>query len=223
MDFCSWPYLSDATNGYGSRGCTHTHVVQSLISANPTLGRLGSVQKVDNSLHLVSSTVTGASNALWFETQVNVAQGFQTKFSFVVRDPTGFGAEGFAFVLQNQGREPFGGAGPNLGYSGLLNSIAVEFDMHKDASMHDPNGNHISFHTRGDVGNSALEQAPARVGPQACTGGSQPQWWLTSSNISPLADGNVHTVQIAYVQAEKVVLFARAVASCGTLGDVSGA
>ena len=156
-------------------------------------------------LMLTSSGAVNSANALWFQQRINVASGFQTSFTFQVLDPVGAGAEGFAFVMQNDDASPYGGAGGDLGYSGILNSLAIEFDMHQDAANSDPNNNHVSFHTRGAVGNNPVEQAPVSIASDACTGGSGSMYWLTTTNLEDFADGNKHTVHIDYFGDMKVL------------------
>ena len=45
----------------------------------------------------------------------------------------------------------------NLGYHGVSNSIAVEFDTFQNPELNDPSGDHVSIHTRGTNANSASE------------------------------------------------------------------
>lgn len=46
----------------------------------------------------------------------------------VARDYSSRGGDGFAFVIQNQAPTALGHGGMELGYGGIQNSIAVEFD-----------------------------------------------------------------------------------------------
>lgn len=91
----------------------------------------------------------------YYGTQIPVAEGFDTSFDFRLHQaeaPAGQslarGAEGFAFIIQNQGINARGHMGPSIGYAGIRNSIAVEFDIHQNqevhASFNDPDSNHIS-------------------------------------------------------------------------------
>jgi hypothetical protein len=59
------------------------------------------------------------------------------------------GGDGFAFVIQGNNSSALGNAGIGLGYDGLENSVAVEFDTYFNHEALDPYENHISVHTRG--------------------------------------------------------------------------
>ena len=80
-----------------------------------------------------------------------------------------------------------GAPGAGIGYSGIAESLAVEFDMWKDLDnavraiqyscvfgqrvgysrpVQDPDDNHISIHTNGAAGNSAEERSPFSGGTQ---------------------------------------------------------
>jgi hypothetical protein len=77
--------------------------------------------------------------------------------------------EGLAFVIQSQADDALGPAKAGLGYGdtvsskralhGISNSVAVEFDTHKDEELGDPNDNHVSVHTNGHSPNSASERS----------------------------------------------------------------
>jgi len=74
-----------------------------------------------------------------------LSQGFACEFSFAVRNA---GADGFALVFHNapSGVETLGRGGSDLGYGGIPNSVAVEFDTFENADRtDDPNDNHIRF------------------------------------------------------------------------------
>ena len=98
------------------------------------------------------------------------------------------GGDGFAFVIQSDPGDAFAiGEGANqLGYGGLLNSIAVEFDMwtntgsDEDDLFHD----HVSIHSAG--------------GYSMKPNSSEKSTGLGYSRPVDMADGNIHTVRIKY-------------------------
>ena len=83
------------------------------------------------------------------------------------------GGDGFAFVVWDAGAEEeaalsqsgvnastgnkpgVGASGPGLGYSGLTNSLAVEFDLWHNPLNEEPYDPHIAIHTDGAFPNSA--------------------------------------------------------------------
>jgi len=59
------------------------------------------------------------------------------------------GADGLAFVIQAFHETALGGPGRNLGYGGIQNSVAVEFDTYYNHDALEPHENHVAVHTRG--------------------------------------------------------------------------
>jgi hypothetical protein len=131
---------------------------------------------------------TENSGSAWFTSRQPVQDGFDTTFQFQITDPHNSGGDGFAFVIQNSGLTALGGGGQGIGYgdaeyyafTGISNSVAVEFDTYQGG--YDPNGNHISVHTRGLLPNNPDER-----------------YSIGSTTAIPIMeDGNVHTVRIEY-------------------------
>jgi hypothetical protein len=146
----------------------------------------GAIQ-VDNRLRL-TGVGTENSGSAWYTSRQPVQDGFDTTFQFQITDPQNSGGDGFAFLIQNSGLTALGGGGQGIGYGnaeyyafkGIRNSVAVEFDTYQGS--YDPNGNHISVHTRGLLPNSPDERYS--IG--------------STTAIPDMEDGNVHTVRIEY-------------------------
>lgn len=111
------------------------------------------------------------AGAVWMVNKQAIANGFRTSFQFQISDIGGItdstpfgpqqGGDGFAFVIQNFSIPVVGPPAGFLGYHGLPNSLAVEFDtwMNQENGFLDPNDNHISVHSRGVAPNSVSEAA----------------------------------------------------------------
>lgn len=114
----------------------------------------------------VTPSLISQKGAVWTTDQQSVGGGFSTQFQIEFADPFG-GADGMAFVIQNESNQALGNHASALGYGGfagspgdgITNSLAVEFDNYLNGTTSDPNGNHISVHTLGSAPNSALESA----------------------------------------------------------------
>jgi len=139
------------------------------------------------SLLRVAPAVQYKFGQAWYNQRQDVTNAFSTTFQFSMNNPDSFfgGADGLVFVIQNDSLSAAGNnsLGEYLGYHGIPNSIAVEFDAFDNPS--DPNDNHISIHTRGTLANDTDETFSI-----GSTG--------TGLAIN-LNDAAVHTAKISYV------------------------
>ena len=111
----------------------------------PHLNLNGDAASLVNELHLTLSKPHQAG-AVWFDVPVDVESGFETAFAFRVSEVENGGAEGFAFVLHSSGPYTIGEADAGIGYEGLRDGIAIEFDTVESKSKNDPPGPHVSIH-----------------------------------------------------------------------------
>lgn len=147
----------------------------------------------------LSEAEPSQNTAAWSRFKQLVAFGFETEFHFrilhrneecVVSGLTSWcdpqGADGFAFVVQNDGRKVVGTEVSGLGY-GFANSLAVEFDTHRDQSLGDRTGNHISVHVPPTVGDLNTAGQSGEI--------------AYADDIPLLAEGT-HVVRIEYTPTE---------------------
>ena len=99
--------------------------------------------------------------SIWLKNRFSVKQNFTTTFQFRTRfcnqngevDGSLPGADGLAFVMQNHSFPVLGYKGGSMGYTGITNSLAIEFDLFHN--YWDPNGNHIAVQSLGSKPNIA--------------------------------------------------------------------
>ncbi len=165
-----------------------------------------------------------AASTAYFKVPQAVQMGFFTYFSFQMHAPTQCCSpgDGFSFILHNanatdasqgasgRGLTAVGAAMGGVGYSGINDSLAVEFDIL--GNDWDPNGNHIAIQTCG--GNPVMFNSPVHE-PGTYTIGNNHN--VTSCLLSPgsinpnlasvlgptcngdsCSDGPVHQVVIEY-------------------------
>lgn len=136
-------------------------------------------------LHLTPVENPPARASVWHRLRQPVANGFDTTFKFRIT-PSETPSEGFAFLIQNESNSSLGAGGGRLGYDGITNGVAIEFDTRRSAAAEigvgDPVGNRVGIHTRGEAANSASEAASLQ----------------TSSSLPTLNDGGVHTARVRY-------------------------
>jgi len=146
---------------------------------------------IQGSLAVLTPAAGAQAGGLWYREKQSVADGFSTQFSFRMSQTGGAsdengnpGADGFAFVVQNSSIAALGGTGHRLGYEGIPNSVAVEFDTWYNPAQgcDDPNGMHVSVQTRGVAPNSVNHRYSLGV----------------ATDIPNLEDGSAHTARIDY-------------------------
>ncbi|MDB6078110.1 MAG: symbB, partial [Akkermansiaceae bacterium] len=105
----------------------------SLVGFASVLNDFANIPKPGNAKRLrVVPDVTGRGGAAWFSKRVPVATGFDTTFNFMITkgDP-GVGADGFAFVVQD---DPAGDGALGSGEAGLAaRALNVQFDTYQNA------------------------------------------------------------------------------------------
>jgi glucose/arabinose dehydrogenase len=121
----------------------------------------GNASKAGTNLQLTPDLNTQAGSA-FYDTgfQIDANSSFSTQFQFRLGGANGTnGADGFTFVLQNdsRGTSAIGPAGGSVGYQGINNSFAIEFDTYKNGTG-DPDANHLSLLRNGNV-NTAVKNA----------------------------------------------------------------
>ncbi len=135
---------------------------------------------------ITMTNAVGQASSAWYPGKLTVSSGFTTQFQFRLTGVTNPPADGFAFVIQNSGSTAIGGAGGGIGYDGISQSLAVEFDTYlNQADLGDPNANHIGVQSNGAAANSAHHGTGADLG-------------IASALASTLADGNLHDAKITY-------------------------
>jgi hypothetical protein len=114
------------------------------------------------------------AGAAWLEQKVTVSNGFDATFQFRLTHYGGLGggADGLAFVLQNNGPDALGGRGSAGGFAlgdphyyhtgpGIPRSIAVFFDTFHNGETHDPSDNYVGIFNAGTP--QAMRWPPPRL------------------------------------------------------------
>lgn len=166
------------------------------------------------------------SSSMWFSVPQKVVNGFTAYFVFKLT-PQNSQADGVAFVIQNaqgggtdattgcveQGSGPSAVAtnsqGGCIGYGGIDNSLALEFDTYDNSNFGDPNANHIALQSCGlntngvglpnspDHSTCAVQLLDSNGSPFSAIVVS-PQTSTATPTPVNLADGNIHQVVVIY-------------------------
>ena len=121
--------------------------------AATTLDRNGSADIITSSgrlhqriLRLTAGGFRQAGSA-WAKTKLNLNESFESQFKVYLQH-TQPGADGIAFLVQDDGPRALGGWGGGIGYRGIRNSVAVEFDTFQNTT--DPSSNHLAVVLHGN-------------------------------------------------------------------------
>lgn len=120
-------------------------------------------------LRLTPAT-TGQSGSAFSTSTVSLATGasFSSAFRFRITqsggicDEDGCGADGIVFAVQTVSNTA-GGSGGGIGYSGLSNSVGIEFDTWNNGWWDGYNGNHLGIDLNGDVNSVARTGVGTRM------------------------------------------------------------
>jgi Legume lectin domain len=182
------------------------------LQANGDAGSVGAVMRLTTTLPGQSGSVWYYGGTAANPTPVSLVNGFTTSFQFQITAPPPPPegppippADGIAFVIQNGSfpqnpgggcpaqngtigikalEAPDSGCGGDIGYTGLTNSVAIEFDDFQNAW--DLDANHVAIQSCGADANSSNHN------------GNCFQARTTTQLHSIIGDGNPHTVVIKY-------------------------
>ncbi|MGH1458698.1 MAG: L-type lectin-domain containing protein [Paracoccaceae bacterium] len=110
-----------------------------------------------------SLQMTSAANwqlsAAWTDAvAIDASTTFSAAFSFTIDTPSMGGADGLVFVVQNDtaGAAEVGDGGGGVGYQGINNSFAVEFDTWNNGSGDGHSDNHVGINLNGSSSSAVL-------------------------------------------------------------------
>ncbi len=132
--------------------------------ASKMLDRNGTADLITSSgrLHqrILRMTAGGFRQAgsAWARTKLDLGQSFESRFKAYLHHAKP-GADGIAFLVQNDGPRALGGWGGGLGYRGITDSVAVEFDTFQNTN--DPSSNHLAVVMHGNPDNHSAVGEPS--------------------------------------------------------------
>ena len=159
------------------------------------LSLIESAEQIDSFVRLTKSA-PNEKGAIWYDTPLPVWKGFSTEFTFRMSKPYNSfddgslpGADGIAFVIQNSSPDTIGISGGGLGFEGIPNSLAIEFDTYRNQGepYNEIDGNHVAVFCNGINPNNSNHSALANLG--------------TTNSIIPIrADSTIYHAKIVYIQ-----------------------
>ena len=156
-----------------------------------TLTCVGNATTVGSVLR-VSPAASGQHGAAYSTTAVTLGSNatFSTTFQFQFTNPGGIDpADGITFVLA-QNNSALGGAGGGIGYLGVSNSVAIEFDTFDNGSGDNNSSNEVGVDANGSL-TSLIQVNP--YGVVTCDFGSN-----SYTSFGCMSNGDIWTATIGY-------------------------
>jgi len=173
------------------------------VMSDPFAFSLNSSAKQNNSTIRLTTATKNVVGSMFTKNPLNVLNGFNTSFSFRftqgvndLEDGSPPGADGIAFVIQATNPAYYGSTGGGIGFAGISNSIAIEFDSYRDENdLGDPNGSHVAIFSNGVNANSADHRSSALKA-------------YTSEIPLLKADSTTYYAEVSYnYQSKKLILY----------------
>lgn len=121
---------------------------------------------------------------------------FSTQFQFKFTNPGGWDpADGITFVLAAS-PNGLGSGGVGLGYQGVSNSFAVEFDTYNNGTPDLDSSNHVALDTNGVLSNTAQVNVYGNGSCGFTSGGNPDQNDYTANGC--MSNGHVWTALVTY-------------------------
>ena len=118
----------------------------------------GNANPLGSSCYRLTQAQNGQAGSVWYNSLINLNESFDLYFTIYLGTQDATGADGMAFVLQNENTS-IGSSGGGMGYQGITPSLAVEFDTWPNnqpggingPNFGDPAGDHIALQRNGDL------------------------------------------------------------------------
>lgn len=141
----------------------------------------GDAAQITPDCFVLTRDETFSVGSVWYQEKVDISKSFDVYLDIFLGNKDANGADGMAFVLQPLNTN-LGSAGLDLGYGGILPSVAVEFDTYENVDRGDPPYDHVAIMKEG-AGfhfNTANMAGPVRIIP----------------GVDNAEDGLIHSVRI---------------------------
>ena len=143
----------------------------------------GDAIQLNPDCYQLTDNILNEQGSMWNNNQIDLSQSFNLEF-IVNFGNDDMGADGIAFVLQNNGVNSLGAIAQGIGYEGISPSLAIEFDTWNNTNLSDLAIDHVAIQSNGNPDHTSTNNL---VGPAAALPGG--------ANIE---DGQDYTLQIQW-------------------------
>uniref|UniRef100_UPI000AF70A0B L-type lectin-domain containing protein n=1 Tax=Kordia jejudonensis TaxID=1348245 RepID=UPI000AF70A0B len=152
---------------------------------------IGDANDIGGDCFEITENINFQSGAIWSGTPIDMTNDFVIEFRGFFGTNDANGADGITFILKNNAAPQIGNPGGGMGYEGIGNSLAVEFDTWQNNELGDPFFDHIGIVSNGNNNHNA---GTSLAGPIQAS--------ATSTNIE---DGVEHIIRIEWTAATTTI------------------
>ncbi|MBC8757722.1 CUB protein, partial [Kordia sp. YSTF-M3] len=155
----------------------------------PTL--VGDANDIGGDCFEITENINFQSGAIWAGAPIDMTNDFVIEFRGFFGTNDANGADGITFIIKNTATPEIGSPGGGMGYEGINNSLAVEFDTWQNNDLGDPFFDHLAIVSSG---NNNHNNATNLAGPIQAS--------ATTTNIE---DGIEHIIRIEWTAATTTI------------------
>jgi hypothetical protein len=152
---------------------------------------IGDANDIGGNCFEITENINFQSGAVWSGTPIDMTNDFIIEFRGFFGTNDANGADGITFILKNNATPQIGTSGEGIGYGGINNSLAVEFDTWQNNNLGDPFFDHLAIISNGNNNHSGASNLAGPIQASA-----------TSTNIE---DGVEHTIRIEWTAATTTI------------------
>ena len=150
---------------------------------------IGDAENLGGNCFLITPEAADKAGGVWYNNPIDFSDDFTIYYQNNFGDKDFDGADGMALVFKTTPDAVIGGAGEGIGYSGINNSLIVEFDTFENGIQGDPSEDHLAIMKNGNP-----SHADNLAGPV-----------LASSSSANIEDGIFHDVKVQWDATAQVL------------------
>lgn len=142
-----------------------------------------------DSCFTLTDNIQNQGGAVWDNKPINLNYSFDASFCMTLGSNDQWGADGFAFVMRGLNSDSIGMFGRWLGFSGIVPSVAIEFDTweNQNEGVNDIAADHTGMYFNSDYVTPAVSAVPLKP---------------NSSNVE---DGGYHVARIVWDATNQII------------------
>ena len=152
---------------------------------------IGDAENLGGNCFLITPEAGYNAGGIWYDNPIDFSNDFTIYYQNNFGDRDSNGADGMALVFKTTSDAAIGGAGEGIGYTGINNSLIVEFDTYQNGNQGDPFYDHLAITKNGNPSHNSADNLAGPV--------------QASSSSANIEDGIFHDVKVQWDATTQVL------------------